>query len=268
MQNNKKDKVEKKDKKVQTKKKLNTRINKDTILKVSIVLITLLFIFIIYQIFNNIILKNKKVDLSGQNYYQYFYGMYQEYGGKIDLIRDKESVQLKLESGKILNLDSTPIYYKDILRKVILPSKMEIVQPSSGTLYKIDEFSNVFQENASMYVKKFNSENGKMLDNVFLYDGEDLYFFVDETIITIGDQEITVSPLSYCIVNYRQNIEIYDYEKNEYTIIPEDIAKTVDVQATNAKRDYNINLSVDTFNMGDVDQLLIRDIEHLQQFEY
>ena len=45
-----------------------------------------------------------------------------------------------------------------------------------------------------------------------------MYFFLDDTVITIGDTEYELPPLSYVIVNYRTNVEIYNYDKNEYTI--------------------------------------------------
>lgn len=32
---------------------------------------------------------------------------------------------------------------------------------------------------------------------MFLYDGKDLYFFLDEVTLIVGDKEIILSPMSY-----------------------------------------------------------------------
>ena len=240
----------------------------DKLVKVGIILITIIFIFIIYKIFNIIVENNKKIDLSGDTYYQYFYGICKEYSGKIEVITKDDQKQLILENDNIVYLDSTPIYYKETLGKVLLPNRMEVVYPDKGTIYKLNEFTNIIQDSNVMYAKKYKKDNTKGINNTFLYDGDDLYFFLEETTITIGKSKYKLSPLSYAIVNYRQNVELYDYNKDEYIIIDESELPTDDVIAVNKNKDYTINMSVDSFSTGSTDQLLIKNIDYLNELDY
>ena len=240
-----------------------------TFIKIAIAIITLVFIFIIYKIFNTIVLENNRIDLSGDIYYQYFYGIYEEYSGKLEIFEQENSKQLVLEDGKIIYLDSTPIYYKDTLGKVLFPSKMEVVYPEKGKVYMLDDFSNIIQDSNVMYAKRLKKDNKKSINNSFIYDGEDLYFFLEETTIKVGKKKYKLSPLSYAIVNYRQNIEFYDYKKDEYIILDEAQATSnSDVIATNKNKDYEINLSIDSFSTDYTDQLLIRNMDYLTELDY
>lgn len=241
----------------------------DKLIKIGIVIITIVFIFIVYKIFNIVVENNEKIDLSGSDYYQYFYGIREEYSGEMEVVKTDNQKQLILENDKVIHLDSTPIYYKDTLGKVILPSKMEVVYPDKGAIYRIEEFTNIIQDSKVMYAKRLKKEKIKGINNAFIYDGNDLYFFLEETTITVGKNKYKLSPLSYAIVNYRQNIEFYDYEKDEYTILSEEEATSAnDVKATNKNKDYVINMSVDSFSTGSTDQLLIKNVDYLTELDY
>lgn len=241
----------------------------DRPIKIALTVAVIVFIFIIYKIFDTVILSNEKIDLSGEEYYQYFYGIMEEYSGNIEVVQDDEKIQLILKDNdnKVIYLDSTPIYYKNILGKVLFAKEMELVMPDKG-IYKLSKFTNIIQENRNMYTKKFNKKETTALDNAFLFDGNDLYFFLEETVITVGETEFTVSPLSYVIVNYRQNVEIYDYEKDEYTIIQDENSLTADVLAENIARNYTINMSIDSLTTKQNNQLLITSINNLTEFDY
>ena len=246
----------------------NNKEKNDKLIKIGIVLITIIFIFIIYKIFNIVVINNEKIDLSGETYYQYFYGIREDYSGEMEIINTDNEKQLVLEDDRVIHLDSTPLYYKDILGKVLLPSKMEVIYPDKGALYKLDDFTNIIQDSKVMYAKKFKKDKTKSINNTFLYDGDDLYLFLEETTITIGKKKYKLSPLSYAIVNYRQNVELYDYEKDEYTILDENQLTMSDVIATNKNKNYTINMSVDSFSTGSSDQLLIKNIDYLNELDY
>lgn len=241
----------------------------DKLIKIGIVIITLVFIFIVYKIFNIVVENNEKIDLSGNDYYQYFYGICKEYSGEIEVINTDNQKQLVLENDNVVHLDSTPIYYKEVLGKVLLPSKMEVVYPDKGVIYRIEEFTNIIQDSKVMYAKRLKKDRIKGINNAFIYDGNDLYFFLEETTITVGKNKYKLSPLSYAIVNYRQNIEFYDYETDKYTILSEkESTSNNDVKATNKNKDYIINMSVDSFSTGSTDQLLIKNIDYLNELDY
>jgi len=250
------------------KSKTNIKEKNDVLVKIGIVLITIVFIFIIYKIFNNVVLNNEKIDLTGEEYYQYFYGVRMEYSGNIDLVRDDEKKQLVLEDDRIVHLDSTPIYYKNILGKVLLPNQMEVIYPNKSAIYKLEEFSNIILDSKIMYAKRFKKDNTKSLNEAFLYDGDDLYFFLEDVTVTIGKQKYSLSPLSYAIVNYRQNVELFDYNSEEYTILDGEEVEESDVIVTNKNKDYKINMSVDSFSTNSTEKLIRKDINNLKEIDY
>jgi hypothetical protein len=241
--------------------------SKEKLFKLGFVIVAVILIFVIYKIFNLIVSTTENVDLSGESYYQYFSGIKEEYSGNIKLSQQDDETILTLEDGTKVYLDSTPIYYTDILGKALLSEEMELVIPYTG-MYKIDNFTNIIQENQSIYVKRLNKNKTTAINDAFLYDGKDLYFFLDETRIYVGDQEYIVSPLSYAIVNYRSNVEIYDYQTNEYTIIQDESSLAADVIAKNDAKGYSINMSVDSITTTNGQQLLMSNLNNLSEFDY
>lgn len=236
-------------------------------IKIALIVVCAIFALIIYKIFDILIFSNERYDLSGETYYQYFYGIMEEYSGKMDIVQRNDDVQLVLENGKVIYLDSTPMYYKNILGKMLFAKEMELVIPDEGN-YKLRPFTNVFEENNSIKIKNFNSSKTKTIDNGFIFDGNDLYFFLDDTIITVGATEYELTPLSYVIVNYRSNVEIYNYDKDEYTIIQDENSLNSDVIAENKANGYIINLSLDSMKTEKSNQLLIASIGNLKEVEY
>ena len=73
--------------------------NEKTI-KLWLIIVIVAFLFIIYKIFDALVLTNEKIDVSGENYYQYFYGVREEYSGKIELIQNDDDVQFLTDSNE------------------------------------------------------------------------------------------------------------------------------------------------------------------------
>ncbi len=151
------------------------------------------------------------------NVYQYFSGNKMEYVAKIG--RNRKKVILNFESKDFaVNLDSTPVYVKDDKNiDVIFPKEMALVDPLKDKIYQVDALSELYVENNLTYLRlnRFN----KNFDHVFLYDGRDLYFFVDATTITIGDRKIDLSAMSYVSCSYLNMFEYYDRESDTYETI-------------------------------------------------
>jgi len=248
------------------KQKNNEFKSKDKFIKIGIVIITIIFVYIIYKVFNIVVLENQKINISGNSYYQYFYGVYKEYSGEIEVVNSNNATHLVLENDEIIYLDSAPIYYKDELGKALVPSEMEVVYPDTGKIYKVGKFTNIITDSNVIYAQRHNKDTKKSLNNAFLYDGEDLYLFLQETTIKIGKQKYKISPLSYVIVNYRQNVEIYNYDKDEYIIIGENEVPKDDIIATN--KNYKINLSVDSYSTNSTERLLIKNTNYLTEIDY
>ena len=157
------------------------------------------------------------------------------------------------------------MYYSDEKGKVIFPEDMAIVYPdNNGMMYRINHFADIMQEDGESYLETnlATKTNKTKLENAFLYDGQDLYFFLERTNITVNGITYEVSPLSYAIVRYKQSVEIYNYEVDEYQVI--DTTETQDAKVVTDT--YTINMSVDSLQTADKDQLLIKGLNYLQEF--
>ena len=135
-----------------------------------------------------------------------------------------------------------------------------IIPRIKTTSYKINHFSKIKIEDDLAYL---NYKNKNIyLEQSFLYDGDNLYFFIYETKVNIDEKEYTLSPLSYIIVNYKSEIEIYDKKEDNYTIIDEhqrDVIAYLD--------NYKVNLSTDTLTYDSGDRLLIKSPDNLPLYE-
>lgn len=225
---------------------------KDRLVKM-IMLISIIVLIIIAAIFYYKI--NSEI-YEQYNFYQYIGGRKVEYGGTLHLTRKKDVTELKLDNITI-DLDSTPMYYQDEEARILLPQNMAIVYPNSGSkMYKINHFSNIYKEGYSIYLQ--SGELEKRLQEAFLYDGTDLYIFLEETAVSVQGIEYVLSPLSYVRVNYRQEVEVYNKQADEY-IWFEDVDEDVIART----EDYSINMSLDKLEKNGEEQLLIKNINNL-----
>ena len=240
----------------------------DKLLKLGIIVVAIVFIVIAYKIFSVVSVKNQRIDLSGNEFYQYFSGIKGEYSGKMEILH-KENGQktLILEEGGTVDLDATPMYYRNLLGRVLLPAEIEIVYPIQRKNCKLEPYTILYKENKEIKVKKFkdNDSKSKKISDAFLFDGQDMYMFLENTTIKVGEEEYLVSPFSYAYVSYRDHIEIYDYEKDEDIMIQnvefdKDIIAYTDL--------YTINMSIDYVEYDGLQQLLIKKLDYIQNFEY
>ena len=237
------------------KKKNNRRTNskKDIIIKCIGVVAIITVIIIAYNIVKNLQILNT---VKEHEFYQYLMGKKVEYKGIVKMEKKNDITELTTTDGTI-NLDSTPIYYKDEINKAILPENMAIAFPmQNGELNRINSLSTIYVDYGRVYVQK--GELNKELYDAFLYDGNDLYFFIENTTITINGKDYTLPPLSYANVTYQGYIEIYNYDKDEYIYIEK---SNNDVIAKTDK--YTINLTVDSMQYEGNDQLLLKRIKNL-----
>lgn len=232
---------------------------KDAIIAVVVVIALLVIVTVVIFFINGL----DTTTTESHNFYQYFAGQKVEYKGQLTLSRKEGITELKSKD-KTVTLDSTPVYYGDNANKVIFPENMAIIYPTqSGIMYKVNHFSDIVREGSSTYleVNTTTTTQKKLVENAFLFDGADLYFFLQNTIIHANGSDYEVTPLSYAIVRYNQGVEIYNKEKDEYTVVE----TKENVTATTA--DYTINMSIDALKSAEKDQLLIKNINYLQNVE-
>lgn len=250
-----KEKLEEQAKLLEKKKK-----RKSTIITTSIIAALIVIIVIVIIIIGSL----NSTTVESHDFYQWYSGQKVEYKGELTFTRKEGLTELKATDRKV-TLDSTPVYYSDENGKVIFPEDMAIVYPNNnGMMYRINNFADITEENGEIYLETnlATKTNKTKLEKAFLYDGQDLYFFLERTSITVNGTTYEVSPLSYAIVRYKQSVEIYNYDKDEYQVI--DTTETQDVKVVTDT--YTINMSVDSLQTAEKEQLLIKGLSYLQEF--
>lgn len=195
--------------------------------------------------------------------YQYFAGRKVEFESVLKINRDDDIVKVETPSQKI-TFSSVPVYFKntDNKVKVLFPKMMNIIRPLSG--FKQNKTVNystiIWDESNTLYTLKSNDYNDE-IKNSILYDGVDLYFFTNETTVTIGKKEVTLSPMSYIRVNVGNSLEYYDYINDKYEMMEITTEKVVA-----ANRDFEIDLSSDkTYNYDTL--ILLLDPTNLNEIK-
>ena len=225
-----------------------------------IIPITLMIVlFVSFLIYYKVMISDNYREEEIKEVYQYFYDTKYEYDLTISKNRKKEIVDIKSNNIDI-NFDSTPIYYKD-KDIVILPQNMSIVMPTlSCAEYLSKQYSYITYEN-NIYTLTTNKYNNK-LNHYFLYDGNDLYFFIEPVTLTINNEKIELSPFSYIIAIYNNYISYYDKKTDTF--------KTITITSDNSTVEnnyYSINISTDTLNYQGTNVILTSDIEKLMTID-
>lgn len=232
-------------------------MNKKTSKKIKEILKAIFLILILIAIILAIKIYLTKLDTQetvNEAFYQYFGGIKIEYDGALTITKKGEITELKTKEGTI-NLDSTPVYYKNE-SKVLFPETMAKIECiSSGKMTKIERFAIINKQEESIYLTRNN--NKKLIENSFLWDGSDMYFFLEHVTINVNNENYELSPLSYIIASYKNGVEIYNYEKDEYKIINSE--DSIYVNAEN----YIIDTTTDILKFDGREQLLLKNIDKL-----
>ena len=225
-----------------------------------IIPITLMIVlFVSFLIYYKVMISDNYREEEIKEVYQYFYDTKYEYDLTISKNRKKEIVDIKSNNIDI-NFDSTPIYYKD-KDIVILPQNMSIVMPTlSCAEYLSKQYSYITYEN-NIYTLTTNKYNNK-LNHYFLYDGNDLYFFIEPVTLTINNEKIELSPFSYIIAIYNNYISYYDKKTDTF--------KTITITSDNSTVEnnyYSINITTVNLNYHGTNVILTSDIEKLMTID-
>ena len=204
----------------------------------------------------------KKVDeyiVENHDMYQYFTGFRVDYKGTIKLNKDDEKITQITFGDDTVYLDSTPLYFNGE-KKALFPEAMSVVKPKEGSQFRINYYTTVYQD-LDYYSVLDGKKNTKLVNSV-LYDGKDLYFFIENVTVSFGEKSIKLGPLSYIIVDtFNNTVEIYDFE-NDAGALYENVMEEVIIQ----NDEYRLNASLDVMYFNGKSRLLIKDISKLKQF--
>lgn len=194
--------------------------------------------------------------------YQYFSGVKISYTGKVTLTNEGDITTVESDEG-VDNIKEAPIYFEDVNNEVLISKNMQLLIPRYiDKNYRLNYFSKIIYDNDSQTMYYQNGKNKVYLEDSFLYDGQDLYLFLMDVELVVGDKKYNLSPLSYVIVNYAGQVEIYDKKNDKYHMIelcPTDVIATHD--------DYSINLSTDSVSYGDTSRLLFKSVDNLELYK-
>lgn len=226
--------------------------------KLFIPIILMIVIFIAFIIYYKVMISNNYTKDETIKAYTYLYEKKYEY----DLIvgKNRKDVIVKIEPQDIkINYDSTPIYYqnKDI---VILPKDMSVIMPTLSCAEYLSKGYSYITYSNGIYNLTTDRYNQK-LNHYFLYDGKDLYFFIEPVTLTINEEKIKLSPLSYIIAKYNNSITYYDKKTDTYKIIETNDDATIENQY------YSINISKDNINYQGTNIILTSDIKNLNTID-
>lgn len=199
----------------------------------------------------------KEISFNDEELYTYIGTEKIEINGRFILDYDNKISKVEL-SDKSLLLDSTPLYFKQ-QQQLILPKNMLNVNYNTGNQTKVPYYTNIKYENSGYYYILNNKKN-KVL-NSFLYDGKDLYLFLDETEIKNGTTIVTIPAMSYVIYNSNEELYVFDY-KNSSVLFYKDID-----EPKAYIKNIVLNLKNDSLESGKYDKILIKNFINLKSIE-
>ena len=230
-------------------KKLLSVIGLTTI--VFILIVALFFLF--FKANKNI----KEFHIEDKTLYTYFGKQKLEYSSHITLTKESDATELKVD-GNNVELGSDPLYYSDE-KKIILPTNLSAVFPLSNmSQKKVNYYSQIYEENEKVIL----SRDDKKIDmsHTFLYDGNDLYLFLEDTTITVDGKEINIPAFSYVLCVYNDELYIYGYNQDiEYY----DIKNLNDNNIYAKGSSYLVNINYDYIKFNEKSILLTKNIDSL-----
>lgn len=227
--------------------------------KLIIPIALMIVLFIAFLIYYKVSISNNYHIDTEEKVYQYFYDKKYEYNAIVS--KNKKDVIIDFNPQEIkINLDSTPIYYqkKDI---VILPKDMSVIMPTLNCAEYLTPGYSYITYKDGIYNLTTNRYN-KKLNHYFLYDGSDLYFFIEPVTLTVNEEEIILSPFSYIIAKYNKYISYYDKKTDTF--------KTITTTDTNAKIEneyYKVYIMKDNIDYQGTNLILTSNISQLNTID-
>lgn len=225
-------------------------------------MLTILIMLILVVI--SLLLAKKNLNeykIRNENIYMYFGEKKFEFNSDVILDKDNNITSLKTDNKK-LNLYSEPVYIKN-KKKVIFPKSMNVVFPkSSFKQYKINYYTVLTKDNEDY--KLTNKNLDYRISNSFLYDGNDLYFFITKGTVTFSNQSIDISPMSYVSYSYGNGeLYIYNYTEDKVYYYP----AMIDGDVIFKNDDFELNISSDSVKSGTKNKLLRKNIDDLSRLK-
>ena len=230
--------------------------------KLPLLLSSIGIVFVAISVIAVISLTKKDLEeliIENDEVYIYFGEEKFEFKSKATLYNDKGITSLLLDEKKV-ELQSEPIYYKKRV-EALFPQKMSVVFPiTNGMQKKVNYYTSIEKNGEDFYLK--NKDLDYKISSSFLYDGNDLYFFIEDTKIVFGEVEINIPRFSYVINRYKGELYIYDYSQDNMMFF-EQVNEDVYAISNN----YKINISIDSLILNNKTKLLMKNLDYLKNLK-
>jgi hypothetical protein len=219
-------------------------------------ILLLLLVLLVYWYVEGISAYKPKTEV-----HQYFGGSELNYSSEAVFRDEKDSITVNDISGKMTIAD-TPLLYKGET-KITLPCNMLLMVPSEGTALKRINYFTTVTESAGRITYTSGNKSAQSFGG-FLYDGDDLYVFLEPTVLNIGTTySVELPALSYVKVRYAQFVEYHNSATDEDKLVG---INEVDVNAV-VNDSYKINLSNDVIYTDMGEALLYSAVDKIAVIE-
>ncbi len=190
----------------------------------------------------------------------FFLGETYSYTPGTEIIYGEDGAYIEGEQAdSSMALSDVPLIQQDG-KKLILPVNMAYqAGKSDAGVYRVNHFATLSNRDQGAVV--LMSEGQEIsLARGFLYDGKDMYIFLEPMTITIGDVTYQTEPLSYAKVRYRDSLELYNSADNTFKWL-----STGQTEVTaESTRGYTIFLGTDTIKDESMEWILFSAIESME----
>lgn len=189
------------------------------------------------------------------------------YNGNTYTIQDGSELKLNSDGDTVMIIDGNeesttnlPIYNTNET-SVVVPVDMTYYAPRTNVEARVKYFSKLTMSGSQVYVE--SDGNRVAVSPGFLYDGKDIYVFLEDVTLSFNGYTMELSAFSYVEAVYSANIMVFDYGTKEY------LTDTAwgDVVVTAGGGDYSVYLLGDYLMMGDTKILLFNDPSQLDLVE-
>lgn len=170
-----------------------------------------------------------------------------------ELIRNDDNKTILVGKDVEEEVSSLPIYYEGTT-KMLLPENMVYFVPRENCAkYRFNYCSELDIPNGSGNIILKNSNDETILDKGFVFDGTDIYIFLEDMKVELNNVEYSISAGSYVEANYYELIQIYDRRTGQFVMEN----TSGDVIAMAANGDYSISLIGDSVTLNDGTKFLL-----------
>ncbi len=130
-------------------------------------------------------------------------------------ISDTDSGCMAANDTESFILADVPVY-DSANDRVIFTEYCSVVQPKIQMINRVSPMCILENEGGTFRV--VNGNRTSTIENFFFFDGNDAYYFPENTKLTWGEETVVLSSFSKVDVSFNQKIQIYNYRSGTYSV--------------------------------------------------